>query len=89
LLDGLLDSFQSCPAEDTERRIDGPGLFDRGDLIAVGPRVALQTPVAGPEFRPEAERAVLDRGEGHDAHIESVAVQRIRRDDDSVPLFVE
>src|SRR5579862_2223129 len=89
LLDGLLDSFESSPAEGAERRIDGPGLFDGRDLIALGPRVALQTAVPGPELGPEAERAALDRGERHDAHIQRVTVQRIRGDDESGPLFVE
>jgi len=32
---------------------------------------------------------VLDGGEGHDAHIQRMTVQRIRRDDESGPLFVE
>jgi len=85
----LLDSFQSWPAESAERRIDSPGLFECGDLIALGLQVALQPAVAGPELRPEAERAVLDCREGHNAHIQRMAVQRIQRGDECRPLLVE
>src|SRR5260370_20933144 len=63
--------------------------FERGDLIALGPAVDVQTALSFCERDPHAELGALDAGDGDDADVEGVTIEAVDRQNEDGAIFVQ